>query len=237
VAAGGEGEGRPSWRRQRPRRVVGCGILRSVRPRLSYANVVASLALFIALGGVSYAVVELPAGSVGSAQLRDGAVLPRALGFPLHAASVTDNKVEDDVQGYCNTFPRPPDRPQCKEPLRLGPGGPTPGREVRLHLRTRGQLLVSAIISLAKRGPPSSSVSLEIGIVLDQQRGEAAVAGRRVVSINGGEQMQVPLQALIHVSPGSRTIGVYTGFPAFGGEGSGDLLVAPISLIVNALPG
>jgi hypothetical protein len=203
---------------------------------LSYANVVATLALFVALGGASYAVVELPAGSVGSAQLRDGAVLPRALGFPLHAASITDNKIEDDVQGYCNTFPQPPNRPLCNGPVRLPPGGPTPGREVRLHLRTRGQLLVSAVVSLAKRGPPSSSAGLEIGIVLDQQRGEAAVAGRRVVRINGGQQMQVPLQALIHVGPGSRTIGVYTGLPAFGGEGSGDLLVDPISLIVSAVP-
>jgi hypothetical protein len=203
---------------------------------LSYANVVASLALFIAVGGASYAAVELPAGSVGSAQLRDGAVLPRDLGFPLQAASITDNKIEDLVQGYCNTYPHP-GRLVCSEPLRLPPGGPTPGREVQLRLRTRGQLLVSAVVSLAKLGPPSSSARLEIGIVLDQQRGEAAVAGRRVVSINGGQQMQVPLEALIHVGPGSRTIGVYRGFPAFGGEGSGDLRVDPTALIVNALPG
>jgi hypothetical protein len=44
------------------------------RFRLSYANVIASLALFVALGGSSYAAIKLPAGSVGAKQLRTGAV-------------------------------------------------------------------------------------------------------------------------------------------------------------------
>jgi hypothetical protein len=37
-------------------------------------NAVAYLALFVALGGTSYAAVNLPAGSVGNRQLRNGAV-------------------------------------------------------------------------------------------------------------------------------------------------------------------
>jgi hypothetical protein len=37
-------------------------------------NVVAYLALFVALGGTSYAAIKLPAGSVGTKQLRKGAV-------------------------------------------------------------------------------------------------------------------------------------------------------------------
>ena len=41
---------------------------------LTYANVVGTLALFIALGGVSYAAVKLPARSVGTKQLKTGAV-------------------------------------------------------------------------------------------------------------------------------------------------------------------
>ena len=40
--------------------------LQRVRERLSYANVVATLALFIALGGASYAAVTLPHDSVGT---------------------------------------------------------------------------------------------------------------------------------------------------------------------------
>jgi hypothetical protein len=45
-----------------------------VRPRLTYANVIASLALFIALGGASYAAVQIPKASVGTKQLKRNAV-------------------------------------------------------------------------------------------------------------------------------------------------------------------
>jgi hypothetical protein len=44
------------------------------RPRLTYSNVTATLALFIALGGTSYAVIRLPRNSVGPAQLRSNSV-------------------------------------------------------------------------------------------------------------------------------------------------------------------
>jgi hypothetical protein len=37
---------------------------------VTYANVTATLALFVALGGASYAAVELPARSVGPRHLR-----------------------------------------------------------------------------------------------------------------------------------------------------------------------
>lgn len=47
--------------------------------RLTYSNVIATLALFVALGGASYAASELPAGSVGTEQLKDKAVTPRKL--------------------------------------------------------------------------------------------------------------------------------------------------------------
>jgi len=43
-------------------------------PELTYANVTASLALFIALGGTSYAVTQLPRHSVGNRQLKPNAV-------------------------------------------------------------------------------------------------------------------------------------------------------------------
>ena len=48
---------------------------RMIKARLTYANVVATLALFLALGGVSYAAVAIPNNSVGSAQLKDGQVM------------------------------------------------------------------------------------------------------------------------------------------------------------------
>jgi hypothetical protein len=39
-------------------------------------NTIALIALFVALGGTSYAALNLPAGSVGTRQLRNGAVTP-----------------------------------------------------------------------------------------------------------------------------------------------------------------
>src|SRR4051794_33099857 len=50
-----------------------------LRSRLTYANVTATLALFIALGGTSYAVSSLPRYSVGAKQLRKGAVTSRVV--------------------------------------------------------------------------------------------------------------------------------------------------------------
>ena len=46
---------------------------RKIRERLSYANVMATLAVFIALGGTSYA-LTLPRDSVGPEQLRANSV-------------------------------------------------------------------------------------------------------------------------------------------------------------------
>ena len=47
---------------------------RRIRHHMSFANVVALIALFIALGGGAYAAVSLPRDSVGTVQIRDGAV-------------------------------------------------------------------------------------------------------------------------------------------------------------------
>ena len=48
--------------------------MRRFRPTLTYANVMATLALFIALGGTGYAALRVPRASVGSIQLRRHAV-------------------------------------------------------------------------------------------------------------------------------------------------------------------
>ena len=44
-------------------------------------NAIAYLALFVALGGTSYAAINLPAGSVGTRQLRAGAVTAVKVGL------------------------------------------------------------------------------------------------------------------------------------------------------------
>lgn len=68
---------------------------RRMRPKLSYANVVASLALFVALGGSSYAALRLPRNSVGSAQIRAKAVGASEL----RARAVTSRAINDRSVG------------------------------------------------------------------------------------------------------------------------------------------
>ena len=53
------------------------------------ATVIALIALFVALGGTTYAATSLPANSVGAKQLRNGAVTNRTL----HTGAVTGSKV------------------------------------------------------------------------------------------------------------------------------------------------
>jgi hypothetical protein len=58
---------------------------------LSYANVTASLALFVALGGTGYAAIKLPANSVGAKQIKKSAVTNKKIG----ADAVTGSKVKN----------------------------------------------------------------------------------------------------------------------------------------------
>lgn len=53
--------------------------MRRLADHLTYANVMATIAVFIALGGVSWAAVTLPRNSVGTAQIKNGAVSEKKL--------------------------------------------------------------------------------------------------------------------------------------------------------------
>jgi hypothetical protein len=48
--------------------------VKKIKGKLTFANVVSCLALFVALGGASYAAFQLPKNSVGSKQIKKGAV-------------------------------------------------------------------------------------------------------------------------------------------------------------------
>ena len=62
-------------------------------PRFTYANVTSSIALFVALGGVSYAATALPANSVGSTQLKDSAVTSSKIAN----STITSQKLNADT--------------------------------------------------------------------------------------------------------------------------------------------
>jgi hypothetical protein len=62
----------------------------AIRKRLSYANVMATLAVFISLGGGAFAALRLPANSVGTKQLKRSAVT----GAKVKDASLTGKDVK-----------------------------------------------------------------------------------------------------------------------------------------------
>lgn len=66
--------------------------MRSIRPKLTYANVVSTLALFLVLGGgAAFAASKLAKNSVGTRQLRNNAVTTAKL----RAGAVTGAKIKD----------------------------------------------------------------------------------------------------------------------------------------------
>lgn len=75
------------------------------RERLSYANVMATLALFVALGGASYAAVKLPKDSVRSKQIKEDAVkasemAPNSVdGFNVVDGSIAGNDILPNTIG------------------------------------------------------------------------------------------------------------------------------------------
>ncbi len=72
-----------------------------IRARITYANVVATLELFLALGGVGYAATQLPKSSVGTRQLKTGAVTAAKI----KAGAVTGAAVKDGSLGAADLAP------------------------------------------------------------------------------------------------------------------------------------
>ena len=68
--------------------------MRRLRDKLTYANVMASAAVFIALGGSAYAALRVPPNSVGTRQLKAGAVTTGKLaGEAVTAAKVAEHSL------------------------------------------------------------------------------------------------------------------------------------------------
>ncbi len=201
-----------------------------MRAKLSYANVAASLALFVSLGGASYAAVTLPAHSVGKRQLQPGAVSPGALSFPLGIAGTTFTKPDDLTKGGCNggggiLLPGQA-APPCASP-HLGFTG---GREVRLAVRTPGRLLVSVVAGLKNEGAPGTRARVTFAVVVDRH-----VVIQTGSSVDGGQSVQVPIQALVDVKPGTHTAGLSVE-AQYNSATPGDAIVAPVSIVAAALP-
>jgi hypothetical protein len=200
-----------------------------LRAKLSYSNVVASLALFASLGGASYAAVTLPAHSVGRRQLQPGAVSAGALSFPLGVAGTAFTKPQDLTKGLCNGggMLRPGQAaPPCAPP-HLGFTG---GREVHLAVRSPGRLLVSAVAGLKNEGAPETRARVKFAIVVDRH-----VVIQTGSSIDGGQSVQVPIQALVNVQPGTHSVGL-SDEAQYNSSTPGDVIVAPVSIVAGVQP-
>jgi len=94
---------------------------------LSYANVAASLALFVALGGISWAAVTLPNNSVGTKQLKKNAVTgPKIKGNAVTSAKVRNGSLlaADFLAGQLPAGSQGPAGPQGPRGERGEPGLP-----------------------------------------------------------------------------------------------------------------
>lgn len=200
--------------------------LRALASHLSYANVVATMALLLSLGGVSYAALALPAGSVGPRQLRAGAVTHGALGFSLGAAAVTNQHPLDLAKTVCNTPVQPGEVPApCPASLLLS----NPGDTVSAKTRSPGRLLVSTIASVQDQGAAGTSAQLTLDISVDGRR------TARELTLAGGQQLDVPMQLLVRVGAGSHVVGLGSTVQ-YTSTGPGDVIVGPVSMVAVALP-
>jgi hypothetical protein len=206
--------------------------VRRLFDHLTYANVAATLALLLALGGASYAAVTLPPGSVGTSQLRAGAVTPRALSFPLGAATIED------------TAPLSLEKSPCNAPVPVGGGAgtkppcnaaaerreTTPGRETVIHLARRTNTIVTALAGLNDSQPPGTSANVGLQIVIDN-----TVAGASTTTVVGGQAAQAPAQVISPLSAGSHTLRIRV-VAQYSSPAAGAVTVAPMSLVASVLP-
>jgi hypothetical protein len=208
--------------------------LRAVANRLTYANVVATLALFVALGGASYASLVLPAGSVGPAQLRAGAVTAAALGFPLGARAFSDTSPIVLARGECNGGeslapgqPAPPCKPSLITGAALG----------HVTLTKPGELLVSGVIDVSDEATSGTSATVHLGLLIDPKSDARRTLDESAITLDGGQEEQVPLQALVTLSTGRHTIGSGETVEYHGGStGSGEVIIRQTSLVATELP-
>jgi hypothetical protein len=121
-------------------------MLTAVRSKLSFANVISCLALFVALGGTGYAAITLPRNSVGPAQLRAMSVGAS----DLRTGAVTSRSIRNgsvatrDLSASTRTSLRGQVGPQ-------GPAGPA-GVTLRASVPTGGTVVAGNAVRATHQG-------------------------------------------------------------------------------------
>jgi hypothetical protein len=209
------------------------GGLDALGRRLSYANVTATVALFVALDGASYAAMRLPEHSVGSRQLQRGAVGVSALGFPIGAKGLTDDKRQTlaKLEG-CNA-PLSPNAPPGAEvhcPLLL-PYPVGPGRALTFHMTRPGEVLISSVVALQNPGPVGTSAEISAGALLD-----GAPVSSSNVTLPGRSQTTVPIERVVAAAAGKHLVKVWVD-GRYNDYAGGQVVDSPVTVSVTVLPG
>jgi hypothetical protein len=156
----------------------------TMRKRLSYGNVVSSLALFIALGGTSYA-LTLPRNSVGSEQIRRGAV--RA--SEVRSGAVRSSEVKDRSLGVrdLSTTARQTLRGQTGATGAPGPTGPAgaSGVTYRAAISSAGIRIRGNAVTAASRGMNEFLVGFDRSV-------DECVSTATLATVGGGDTVTAP---------------------------------------------
>jgi hypothetical protein len=96
-----------------------------LRPRLTFANVVSVIALFVALGGASYAAVKLPKNSVGTKQLKKNSVN----GAKVKDNSLTGSDIDEATLGVVPTATQANNAAQASQALNAQSLGGVPAAQ------------------------------------------------------------------------------------------------------------
>lgn len=147
-----------------PRTTTVLRALRRIKKRASYANVVSTIALFVALGGASYAAVALAPNSVGSRQVRAGAITPPKLAFPLGVSVSKPAGPQTLIAQYCNSALCPPPRAATLASLTL-------------VLRRPASVLLVASGSFLWHSDGTSSAAAQVGIGVDEDGTSTVLPG------------------------------------------------------------
>jgi hypothetical protein len=167
-----------------------------LRAGLTYANVLSTLALFVALGGASYAAVTLPRNSVGAAQLRPNAVTAAKLGFALASkASVVAGTVTAPGSSCGGTGSGP--SPPCAAPA------PIPVASASVAVKGRANLLVIATTLASSTG----AATLQLSGVVDHGHSSSPGSPTSSIDLSAGKPQSGFFAATYpNVSAGRHTV-------------------------------
>jgi len=187
--------------------------MRKVREKFTFSNAIALIALFVALGGASYAAIKLPKNSVGTKQLKTKAV--------------TDAKVKDGTitAGKLAAGVLPPSQGyyRSREPSPLLNLTSTPKSVVATPSLPAGSYAFTANATIINNsGSTVATVTCSLG---------SATAQTLKLSTNGSGGSVLPLS----LSTTARIPTNLVTVPLFCSEASGDARVAHASITAIAV--